>query len=826
MATSRFGDPIIEEGQTSRFGDPIIKESEAGPEAVGPSGTRYTPEQRREYGTISAPPPAGQRFLEEYARPTAQGLGAGAGSVLGAAAAAPTVIGTAPGAVVGGGIGFAIGDEVVDLIEDWMGYREPKPLALELQESAEDIATGLTYELVGHSLIPGALAASKIPGIKQTVGWIGGKFTKKGAERAAGEIIAAMTDKGPLIAKNWEEARALEEAMPGLQFDLGQLTGEPGIIKFVKAGAETSADIAARQAERRVANTEAIRNFINQSKEAGAGTRDITKPLAAQKFSLEEATTIAERNLEQQTSSLQSGVDPMEAGSIIRSELEIGERAAREAASKKFAAVPEQELIVDDVYDELRKIMKPIYAGEGPKKFPGVLKRNIQVLKKSIEDKGVTEVADDVLAKARADIAKKKGIKIKPTTINEPTMSLSDIQGFRSEILEDLRTAKDKGLPASYRNRLAKALDVIDQKLSYGVEGGAKELKEAQKFFREEVIEKYHKGATKGIMRGEESVQDAMVSGKFFRPGPKGQQAASEFKKALGDNEESIRAISNHIDNSLYNIRSDKTGELTQAALNRWLKNHRPALKEYGLENRYDSLVKARAAVDEARINSKIFEKSAASRALNADVNDVVKRAFAGTGSKKEAAKELMGKIKGDPKALAGLQNTMIDEILTEVPLESPKAMRELLTSTKMTEQFRKYDAAIREVFKDTPEKVKAMHQVRRAVKTVEYKMGLPSDDLERSAKVLERLAGNYGHARSTAKSIAADMMKWLARKLGRRANPKDINTFINRAILDPELATTLMYMAKGGKPEKVGKPFMNRLITTGLIIAPKEENE
>ena len=195
MATSRFGDPIIEEPQTSRFGDPILADAEAGAEAVGPGGTQYTPEQLQEYGTISAPPPAGQRFLEDYARPTAQMVGAGGGAVLGGGITAPTGPGALAGAVAGGGLGFAIGDEVVDLIEDWMGYRDPKPLALELKESAEDIRTGLTYELAGHSLLPAAKS------LKRPAAWVAGKFTKKGAEAVAGDIIAAMTDKGPLIAK-------------------------------------------------------------------------------------------------------------------------------------------------------------------------------------------------------------------------------------------------------------------------------------------------------------------------------------------------------------------------------------------------------------------------------------------------------------------------------------------------------------------------------------------------------------------------------------------------------------------------------------------------
>ena len=893
-----FGDPIEETSEETSevnvFGDPIE-------EALAPEESME--ERTRKYGGIYPPRPIGEEILEEYVRPAAQAGGAIIGTVAGAGAGAVVGAPTGPGAlgtvsvggITGGGIGFAIGDEAVDLMANWMGYKKPQPLMLELQESAEDIRTGITYELAGHTV-------AATPG---TVGkgwnWLKSKFTKGGVTKRAGEVIAAMTDKGPVIAKNWDEAKALEKSMPGLKFDLGQLTGEPGIVKFADESAEGITDIIGRQAQQKAENTKAIDDFIKRHQ--GIETRkDIISPLKAKEALLAKETGIATDVLEKAMPKKPT-TGPTEGGKAMFDIAQTREKEAREIGGKMFKDVPDQKQIVDDIYDEFNKILKPKHPNEGPEKFPKVLKRAVKNIEESIKDdkvptknwkndpklgtysfdeRGATGQAIDIAdsgkftapqLKAKRDIIDKKVEKLMEAEkydevmqlgmrgqmwreaaeimegqkqwkgvlgparetreafyakkgygkleTGEPIMTLDHLQGLRSEILEDARIAEKRNAAPSLIARLYRAVEVIDEKLGGKVSGKgtpSDELKAAQKYWRENVVEKFG-GATKEVIRGKEAGY-ASVANKYFKAGPAGEKAATEFMSAIGDDPTAKAALKEHIDqNFLDSVKSDKTGEVTQAAFNRWKKRYRHALKKLGLENEYDSIEKARQTLDRAHAVSKEFEKSATSRILGGDVNDIVKNAFAGTGSKREAAKDLLSQVKSDKKAIVGLQNAMIDDMLTKTPLE--KGMRELLTSAKMAEQFRKYDAAIKVVFKNAPEKVRAMHNVRRAMKRLEFKTPLPRGE-NRVKGVIENMATRYGHSRRTAAGIALDMMKYLGKKVGL----KNINSIINKAILDPELAVGLAKAAKGGKTEKAMIPFMNRLAVLGITITENKEND
>lgn len=230
--TNRFGDVIDASSgmsnfpTTNRFGDQIEDDKSSKPGV-----------------------PFGKQLIENYARPVLQGVGSAAGVVVGGGAgvaggpAAPATV--TAGAIIGGGIGFAIGDELADMLSQWFGYNEVKPMMLELQETAEDVATGLTGEMGGHSAVPAAKLAGKgimkIPGISQAIEGMGTyakagyqrmkdlatsmPMSQKGAEKKAGEIMALNTPQGPLIMENIEQARAIEEAI-GVKFDLAQLTGD------------------------------------------------------------------------------------------------------------------------------------------------------------------------------------------------------------------------------------------------------------------------------------------------------------------------------------------------------------------------------------------------------------------------------------------------------------------------------------------------------------------------------------------------------------------------------------------------------------------------
>jgi len=765
MATSRFGGKVAEqpelpktEAPTSRFGGNVHVPQAADPEFAERSAI------------LDAP--LGYRILEKYGRPMFQAFGGGVGAL----AASPTSLVTGPaGPVVGGALGFAMGDEIIDLIQDWMGYRKPTPLMTELIESAWEVGEGAMYEM-GGSFIP---IAGR--GGKQVWDWASSKFTAKGAEEAAGKVLASATAHGDILAKNIEEAMLWEKEVPGLKFDLAQMTDEPGVLKYLEEG--EGLELTNLFKQRKADNTKALQDWI-ETKRGTAGAEDFLAPLKHERLGVKSAVEEAGEAFKGEKIALKAGETPAELSLTIH---DIGKTAEREAAkegSKEFKKLPQVELpeeLIGGFHKKLKEIMKPHHKREQADKFPEILNKTIKDFDEMLEETGTV-----------TDTAK-------------------DLQGLRSELSEDLRQLK---LPQSFKNRLNQAIDAIDDVLTS--EGIGKEWEAARKNWLENVVKKYRRGSVGEALKGE---SDAMVAGRFFKPGDKGQQVASEFMRTFGDDPNAKKALTDYIDQSVLALKSGKADEISTTALNSWLKKHEFALTELGLTDRYGSLSKARAAMDEALANKAAFDRTAASKALGeggkGDIDKAVDLAFFGKGSKKIAAEELMSRMK-TPQQVSGLQNAMIDEILKEAPIGATP--RELLKSEAMKNKLQKYDAAIKVVFKDAPEKIKAMEDARGILKRLEMaeKVGKGKKELS----FFEGLARKYRHGRETSRNISGEILH----QLKKLTNQKQIDEIIKRAIFDPNIAFGLARAARGGNMEKVMKPLIDRLIVAGLISAPSPE--
>jgi hypothetical protein len=169
-------------------------------------------------------------------------------------------------------------------------------------------------------------------------------------------------------------------------------------------------------------------------------------------------------------------------------------------------------------------------------------------------------------------------------------------------------------------------------------------------------------------------------------------------------------------------------------------------------------------------------------------------------------------------KALKGLQNAMVDEILRETPYYGYPG--ELLTSAKMADKFRKYDPALKVIFKDSPKKLEAMHTVRKAIKALEYKtgekMGMGKTNL--ATNVVTRVALISGHSMAAATDISRHVMNNL-----KGISKEKVHGYINRGILDPETAYEFVNAIKrGGSAKRIGHYITQSLVRLGLV-RPKD---
>jgi len=181
-----------------------------------------------------------------------------------------------------------------------------------------------------------------------------------------------------------------------------------------------------------------------------------------------------------------------------------------------------------------------------------------------------------------------------------------------------------------------------------------------------------------------------------------------------------------------------------------------------------------------------------------------------------DAVKELSPIWKETDQGIAGLQNAIVDDMLSSVSLEG----RELLTSKQMKNQLVKYDAALKVVFKNSPEKMTAMRQVRRAVRNLERSTDIPKSGIDRAENIITYLARRHGFSRRAVVNIAAAAIQPL-----KQFSDKQVHTIINRALLDPDLAFGFAYTARGGAPKKATRHLINNLATLALIGQKEPEH-
>lgn len=737
--------------------------------ALRTSQTPATGEPRRAAGTVSA-----------LARPLLETGLATAGAVIGTPAT------PGPGTLAGGGLGFAIGAELADHLDEFLGLRERQPLSVELTEAGKDVAKGAAFEAGGQSLVKVA-----VPVAKAVAGAVAKIPSKASAIKEAGEIIAANTSSGPIIAKNIEEARVLEEAIPGLKFSRGQATGDPAIIKFERARARMPGEVAAQQAEQTAKNTAAVREFISKQKGA-EGIEDAITPLLRQQESVESAIAATGERLGKEAARLTEGLPATDAGKVIREELRAAEKEARRQAGELFEQVPEFEINASRLLTKIEQLSKPL------SKFEDVGK-NIP------EEFGFYK---EVL----------EGGPVTP----------QDLQGLRSQVAESIRDAKQAATPNNRKvSRLTQLLDEVDSVLAEaGVGEGtaASALKTAQKFFRKEVIEKFRKGTTSDVLKQVakgDKITNANVASSFFKPGPRGAEAVQEFMSSVGDKATAKKALVDFVQQDLIEKAvNPSTGEMVGNKLKTWLAKNNHALTELGIKENFSTIQKASDAVEQAFKNKAVFDKSVASKLLNSDVGTEVKNAFA-KGSKKAAARQLVGKLKGDKKALSGLQNATIDHIITQAETTAVDAFKNPIVSVAALErESRKFGPALEVLFEGAPDKLKALELYKSTLRTLQRTekspLGGGSDTFENIMTALSKASGI-----TSLKSV--NIAKAFLRPISEMREAQ-VNALLNRAAFDPDFAKTLIDASKGKPADQVIRRLQGHIASlTAKEISPEE---
>lgn len=356
----------------------------------------------------------------------------------------------------------------------------------------------------------------------------------------------------------------------------------------------------------------------------------------------------------------------------------------------------------------------------------------------------------------------------------------------------------------------------------------------AKKYSQTQKFERFNKGAVaeiaeRGNLLSGKKVPRHKIPEKFMNV-----EGAEQLIKAIGSKKKAGDVMIGHYADDLDKLANPQTGDLSTAALSKWIRKNGRTLDKYGIKSAFETMEAASKTRDAASASVKEFEKSATSKMLDSDLKQALSRAFEGGGgvSAKNTGKimsDLVDEMKGDKAALTGLENAMKDFIVetVETAQKTLKGDNTLSPATiqKITKRF---EPAMRVLYRSQPEKYKALKMMQQAVeiqsRSVSSPIGGGSDTKELAGaalSIVKRLSGIGKNVPVLGKGVKlAEVGLNAINKL----EASQINDLLIRMMYDPELARIFKEAATGTAPRIVEKRLNNYLATAGLAITKPDK--
>lgn len=749
----------------------------------------------------------------ETAKPIAEGVAVGAGGIYGAAGGNPL-----------GGAGLAYGG--VKALEQVANEQLNPDETLSIPQKYRNLLNDVT---LGMAMEAGGQVAGKVifePAIKSgkwvfntAKSYVTGKPNATAWNQAA-KVWKATTSSGEIYAKNKAEAEALEQQIPGLKFTEGQKTYDPKIVQGERAAFRSNETDAGKRSVEQIANNDAALKAYYQKNFNTKGTiDDFYNAFNQKQTQLNETLTKVKAAAGDIEKELQGG-DIQQIHSKIVTKIKANKQLARDEAQNLYKLLPDNvELQTTDLLKQFDEIKTPMSKVENADNFPTVLNKAIRSYSPKEMPANLKQVVDAYAknGKELPSILKEEAAKYtKPGS-----ETLAEIKGLRTEILNELRAEEGKitGKNSTKIMRLKKMQDAVD--------GTLEQLNDPKKYDKN-VVDIYNTASTK--WRDYKNTYENDTIGEILQQGSRGEEfrltpeqavgklfnkndvtAIDQFSKAVGKGD-ATKLIKEYADYDLLKKATDPvTKEVDFVKLNRWQRNNETILNKYGLGNSYNNLLKAKEAVAGAEFKLANFEKSQASKMLGADVDKAISTAFKGTNSTAKTAQELL-EIAGDNQAAKeGIRSEFTKYLVDQTKTTKELISGDLTTSNAAFQKlYDKYEPALKEFYKDEPQKLKALQDIKKAYQIMVRNQVSPygggSDTMENLAGALSKTLGHMpvGGPMSirATRGLLSVALRW---------QNSQIKSVLERAIFDPDVVIMLEDIASGKiAPEKTAEIFGN----------------
>lgn len=308
-------------------------------------------------------------------------------------------------------------------------------------------------------------------------------------------------------------------------------------------------------------------------------------------------------------------------------------------------------------------------------------------------------------------------------------------------------------------------------------------------------------------------------------------ESADSFIKAVGKEKAADIMLRHYGDDMASKVRYDKDGIVESASMSRWFNKNKRVLERYGIEDSFKGAEQAHKTMQAARVAEADFNKSIASKMLNADPQNAIQRAFEGgegiSGKNTGAImKNLLQRVEENPAAVKGLENGFKDFMFEQIKTTAETIKGDqALSKAAMQKAMRRFAPAQAVLYKGQPEKLKALKTVQKALmimnRTAKGVTG-GSDTAEKVgvvASILHSVAMTPGVSHTVKLSkLGLGMLKNL--------NEQEVSDFTAKLLYDPDIAKIISKAAGKKPPVSKIKTELRNYMERAAIYSAREAVE
>lgn len=700
-------------------------------------------------------------------------------------------------------------------------------------------------ELVG-ALVGGATspaAVSRVKGVADNV-----------ADRAKGAPASPKPSVRRDVGRELSEASAnpealagdvtgtvaeIEEVVPSFQPTTGQVTQDPGLQALEQN--RPSRELAQRHSGQNQAATSALGGEAPEAKDDAATRAALERRRARALERQRQRAEAREQARDAQRQALEPSQSRQETGETIRAEISDELKDARMEERRLWEAIdPESSVTVQtsEIKARTRDILDDTPSTEAPEDTPALLREIAGEATEQVVDTGLVDESGASITRTEVD---------EGAGLLKDQAELDEILALRSRVQDEIRAEKAAVAPS--RNKIRKLTEVSEAINDSLAEVGtaisdpdaAARFQEATAFSRE-LNDRFTRGTTGRVLAkdkpGAERVPDSGVAAKFFRSGDGSPEAIEDFTRAVGNRPNAVKALREFA----LSEAMEALGDGNAQALGRWRKKHAEALEAFpDLDRDFGSLEAAEQAVRREQRRLALLEKATSDPRSSViakylspeDARDSIKGILEGKRPVQQTRK-LLASLKGDKDAIEGARRAAWDLMTEGAPRRPGSGVKTsqtdlaggaMLDGDRFKNFLESNKGALEVLYRDQPSQLDRIRRlanvVRLGQKSGARTTGRAGDGGVGFANIPGlTFAGFLSRSYSVKRGVVSptfvvlETLGRIARGRFARVSSEQFETLLDRALLDPELAKTLVMEYNAGN----AKVIKRRLIQSGVL--------